>query len=395
MKARPVRRRLRTIRDPIRRVHSNLRYTGRGLKIVENLLQFSPHLLRILYVMVSIALVLSIAFAVPFSMIWEWLKEAQGTETESNSTTIRNISFIFAGLIALALTYWRIRIADRVGKYERFQKGAEMLSNSDSAVRLAAILSLQNLGGRCRMRFEESIVRVLHEFVRSRSENKTSRCSEADSIYVECSNEIQTAMEAISSLVRNSWTITVRNTGGLKLDGILFGKLNLPRACLHLFSLSESALVGANLVRSYAVGVNFSSARLSGADLTGANLFRAILIDANLDGATLSGANLSGADLSGASLRNTDLSEVDLTGAVLSRATLLEADLSEASLSNADLSGAILSLPSDKAESSVGISGLTQSRLDRAISQRENAPRLGGEVRDPETGERLVWRRSG
>ncbi len=364
------------------------------MNVVENLLQFSPYFLQILCVIVLMALVISIAFPVLFSVIWEWLKEAQGTETESNSTTIRNISFIFAGLIALSLTYWRIRIADRIGKYERFQKGTEMLSNSDSAVRLGAILSLQNLGGRYCMRFERSIVRVLHEFVRNRSESKTSRVSGEYSSDVECSNEIQTAMEAISSVVRDSWTITVRNTGGLKLDGILFGDLSLPRGCLHLFSLSESALVGANLANLYAVGVNFSSSRLSGTDLTGANLYRAILIDANLDGAILSGANLSGANLSGACLRNTDLSEADLTGAVLSRATLLESDLSEARLSNADLSGAVLSPPSEEAESHADITGLTQSQLDKAISQLEHPPRLGCEVRDPKTGERLVWRTS-
>ena len=212
---------------------------------------------------------------------------------------------------------------------------------------------------------------------------------------MECSNEIQTAMEAISSLVRDSWTITVRSTGGLKLDGTLFGNLDLPRACLHLFSLSESKLVDAKLAKAYAVGVDLSGARLSGADLTGANLYRAILIDANLDGAILSGSNLSGANLSGASLRNTDLSEADLTGSVLSRATLLEANVSEASLSNADLSGAILSLPCDKAESGAGTLGLTQAQLDEAIGEPENPPRLDSEVRDPETGERLVWTRSG
>ena len=371
MKARRARRRLRRIRDPIRRVHSYLRYTGRGLKFVENLLQFSPYFLRFLYAIVPIVLVLSIAHPVLFSVIWDWLKEAQGSETESNSTTIRNISFIFAGIIAILLTFWRIMVAGRIEKYERFQKGTEMLSNSDSVVRLGAILSLQNLGGRYRMRFERSIVRVLHEFVHSRAEINTRRSSEADRIDVECSNEIQTAMEAISSLVRDSWTITVESTGGLKLDGILLGNLNLPRACLHLFSLSESTLVDAKLAKAYAVGVDLSGACLSGADLTGANLYRAILIGANLDGAILSGANLSGANLSGACLHNTDLSEADLTGSVLSRAILLEASVSEASLSNADLSGAVLSLPRDKAESGAGILGLTQSQLDKAsVNQR-------------------------
>ena len=151
MKARRARRRLRTIRDPIRRAHSYLRYTGRGLDIVEKLLQFTPYFVRFLYVIVPLVLVLAIAHPLLFSMVWEWLKEAQGSETESNSTTIRNISFIFAGIIAILLTFSRIRVAGRIEKYERFQKGTEMLSNSDSAVRLGAILSLWNLGGRYRM----------------------------------------------------------------------------------------------------------------------------------------------------------------------------------------------------------------------------------------------------
>ena len=360
--------------------------------VVEVILQLFPYFLNFILVIFPVSLVLLIIFPVFFELIWEWLKEAQGNETESNSATIRNVSFIFAGLVALILTYWRVRIANSIGKNERFQKGTEMLSNSDSTVRLGAILSLWNLGGRYRMRFERSIVKVLHEFVRTRSKNEDNRGSEAASIDSECSNEIQTAMDAISSLVRGSWTITARSTGGLKLDGVVLGGLRLSSGCLHLFSLSDAILVGAKLAKLYAVGVNLSRARLSGAELTGANLYNADLTDAKLEGAILSGSNLSGANLSGAWLRNTDLSQADLTGSNLSLANLLEANVWGASLSNADLSGAILSLTSDSTESGASICGLTQSQLDQAISQPENPPRISSEIRDPETGERLVWR---
>lgn len=82
---------------------------------------------------------------------------------------------------------------------------------------------------------------------------------------------------------------------------------------------------------------------------------------ANLYAKTLREANLYKADLYGGNLGETDLSRANLNGANLSRATLREAHLYSTSLNRADLSGADLR----------DVIGLTQARLDEAISDSD------------------------
>ena len=70
--------------------------------------------------------------------VWNWLGAAPNEEArqETNSTTLRNIGLVVAGLIALPLAVWRSTVAHRQAEIaqrgllnERYQKGAEMLGN--------------------------------------------------------------------------------------------------------------------------------------------------------------------------------------------------------------------------------------------------------------------------
>ena len=101
------------------------------------------------------------------------------------------------------------------------------------------------------------------------------------------------------------------------------------------------------------------------------NLIKAVLTDA-----VLIGANLTGAALVEANLTEAMLAEANLTGAVLDRANLTGAMLYKANLTGADLRRC---------------TGLTQRRLDQALTIGDDPPDLTNVV-DANTEDPIVWR---
>ncbi len=276
-------------------------------------------------------------------LLWNWLSDSHsGLRTEANvvefyswlnddespSTTLRNVGFIIAGLIALPLTIWRSLVADRQASAaqrqsdtarrqadiaqrgllsERYEQGCSRLGSDALAVCVDGIDVLERLAREHPTEYHVQVVKRLSLFVRT-SVN-LPRLHE----------EVRAAMAAIGS----------RSEGDVRLESNESFELNLSGSNLQNVHLAHLNLSGANLM----------NANLSGADLWDVDLSDARLQRANLEGACLIGANLSGTQFS--------LGEGDYPAA-----------------------------------------GVTQTQLDAALSYSDNPPKLGG-VLDAESGEQL------
>ena len=319
---------------------------GRGKSIVlKGWKEFGSRLWRFIrswYFLAAVLLILLVAIVLVVSIWqWEWLQESgrtggpDGTQpqtdksTESNSTTLRNVALIIAGLLALAFAAWRAKIADNQSKTaqrgllnERYQKGAEMLGNDVLATRVGGIYALQRLAEEHPEEYHLQIMNLLCSYARN---PKINVFKPEDRV----SEDVQSIMYAI-------------------------------RTCRQ----KEAAL---KLERAEQFRLNLTKTHLRGGDLSGINLSNADLPEANLGAAFLGHANLSGAYLLGA----------NLSGATFSSANLSEANLSVANLTADSLAG------------NKPITDLTQRQLDSACAESNNPPTL--EAFDSATSEHLTW----
>ena len=112
---------------------------------------------------------------------------------ESGSTTIRNLSIVLAGLVALPLAVWRGVVANRQARAareqaaaaqrqaetsqedlrnKRYQDSAGMLGSETLAVRLAGIYALQRLAEEHPEQYHIEIMKLLCAFVRHPAEDE-------------------------------------------------------------------------------------------------------------------------------------------------------------------------------------------------------------------------------
>jgi hypothetical protein len=294
------------------------------------------------YFLAAVLLIILVAIGLLVSVWqWEWLQGSgrpsgpdvaqlqNDKPTETNSTTLRNVAIIIAGLVAMLFAAWRAKIADSQSKTaqrgllnERYQKGAEMLGNDVLATRVGGIYALQRLAEEHPVEYHLQIMNLLCSYARH---PKISAVKPDDRI----SEDVQSIMYAI-------------------------------RTCRK----KEAAL---NLERVEQFRLNLTRTHLRGGDLSGINLSNADLPEANLGNAFLGHANLSGAYLLNA----------NLSGAIFTSANLSEANLSGANLTADSLAG------------NIPITGLTQRQLDLAFAESNNPPSL--EAFDAVTSEHLIW----
>lgn len=326
---------------------------------------------------------------------WDWLQTEQingnAVAKESGSTTVRNIGFIVAGLIALPFAFWRSSVAQRQADTaqqnllnERYQQGAEMLGSDVLAVRLGGIYALECLAAEHPEQYHIQIMQLLCSFVCYPTIEK-ARDSESENLADKISGLRGDVLAVVTA-------ISACHATQLDLEGDAAFQLNLAGANLSGARLNDVDLSGARLW-----GADLSDARLPNASLSGTSLNGANLSGARLGRTNLSSARLSNANLSGARLYNSNLSGARLTAANLSSARLRLADLSGAMLWRANLSGANLAganLSSARFFSHEGryqAIGLTQAQLDESLADPSSPPKLHGVV-DAETGKPLVWR---
>ena len=289
----------------------------------------------IVFLLVGVVTVAAVFFSVTY---WDWL--------HTNTDTVRVMTLMAGGVIAVILTLWRSMIAERQANTaqlsllnERYQKGAEMLGNRVLAVRLGGIYALRSLAEERPEEYHVQIMRLFCAFVRHPTEWEPGQKPALD---------VRDVLEAIAFCSKSNIELETNfriNFDGAKLQGITwahFREVNLRGATLSRADLSNSLFPSElDLSEIVAMHVNFSNSYLAEVKLSGA-----ILLSADLTGAYLNNAELS--------------------GVVLGQANLTKAVLRDAR-------------------------GLTQAQLDEACANPDNPPNLDG-VQDAETGEYLIWR---
>ena len=145
---------------------------------LRGLVGFAGSILRVCAVLAVLLVVPSLLmFWGELAVGWDWLRK---DSLESRSTTIRNISLILAGLIGLPFLVWRAVTQDRQAATaqetlfdsrqarlnDQFQRAVDMLSSTDSRVRLAGIEGLKFLAASYAEHYHVKAMWQLCEFVR-------------------------------------------------------------------------------------------------------------------------------------------------------------------------------------------------------------------------------------
>ena len=359
--------------------------------------------------------------------------------SESGSTTIRNLSFLFAGLIGLPLAIWRSLVSERQADtarrsllIERYRQGAEMLGHDLKSVRLSGVHTLDLLARDYPEEYHILVMQTLCAFVRhpptDPSETRPSiraaqpmiAHDEEDETPFQFREDTHAVLQALRLRTSRQMSVESMKNFELDLSGSDLRRSDLRGANLSGDDLSDSRLSGSLLMDSDLSGAHLQRAdltspnpgRLNGVTksdigkgyipavtrLDNVNLTGALALGAKMRGVILSGSDLSGANLPFVSLAdsllmntnltNAHLTDADLSGAELHGGNLGEAVLSDANLSGTDLSGSYLFGHSVTPQRPA--IGLTQKQLDSARADPANPPRLDGVV-DAETGCQLIW----
>ncbi len=340
--------------------------------------QFTEHLLGL-----SLGASAAVAIAVVAVAIFDsgWLT-GSGLSNESGSTTIRNLGFVIAGLIALPLAVWRAQVADQQATAanrqaetaqltllnEHYQRGVERLHSDELPECLAGIDALRRLAEDHPREYHIQVMALLCRFVRRPGKaaesfdyswvGDDSDSSERQRVY-ELREDVQAAMDAICTC--HARRLRREGKGGAQLD--------LSGAHLQGLQLRHTSLFRADLRAA-----DLTDAQLTDVDLSRARLARAIFRS----------VRLWGVDLASSRGAPTSLALVDLTDA-----RLIDLQMGGVNLRGANLTGTRFGHRRGPDTTARAVGGLTQEQLDRAIADPDNPPWLDG-MMDPETGEQLV-----
>ncbi len=288
--------------------------------------------------------------------IWQWDWLHSSTPATAPSTTLRNVGFLIAGVLAFVFAVWRGWVAERQADAahrqaetadrgllnDRYQKAAEMLGSNVLAVRLGGIHALQGLAEWHPEQYHVPVMQQLCSFVRYPTEVEGQ--PKVASIYIDLGSAYRASNAQDFSAAGTSEVEVVREDIQAAMDSIV--------SC-HTRNIRIETL------NNYWLNIN-------GADLRGVGL-----IAKDLSGAPPRA--IKGEE----SFHYFNNAEIGWWYTNLKGANLRHADLHHANLTNVDLSFA---------------SGLTQTDLDDAYADSKMPPRLNFAF-DVETGKPLVWRR--
>ena len=234
--------------------------------------------------------VLSLAVVAILSIVlWGWLitgsevrTETQQTQqttirtdiTESGSTTFRNLSLVFAALLALPIAIWRTRVAQlqattaqREHLDSLYRQGADKLLNEDLSVRLDGVHILDRLAKDVPDRYHIQIMSRLCAFLRNsrNAQHVNGDLQEDDRAVAEAIRSRATAGRNIED--QSSFTLDLHSTN---LKGVWFNGAVLSRADLMLTCLGDAKLNNADLSDAIVYWAKFDDADFNDAELTGA-----------------------------------------------------------------------------------------------------------------------------
>ena len=291
---------------------------------------------------------------------WDWL-QAGVAGPESGSTTIRNLSFLFAGLIGLPLAIWRSLVSERQADAaqrqantalqnllnERYQQGAEMLGSDVLAVRLGGIYTLERLAEEHPELYHIQNIRLLCAFVRhpsgAQGEQGEQPTGETNLVDMDperdpkdlVREDVQAILRAIGDRSESRRSLEKAANFRLYLQNV-----NLSGSHLDDADLSQAQLAGAKLRRAVAYNVNLAGANLFKADISFAQMVRADLRSAAIANSMMVRIDLQEADLSSTNLFHADLTDADLRGAKFTSTLLIGTNLTGVKLQGTNLSAA-------------------------------------------------------
>ncbi|MXZ01766.1 pentapeptide repeat-containing protein [Candidatus Poribacteria bacterium] len=282
---------------------------------------------------------------------------------ESVSSTIRNVTLIVGGFLALVLTLWCGWLSERqvdLGRQsesnERQRRGTELLGHDVMAVRIGGIRALQDLAAEYPDEYRVRVLLQLCAFARTptapRSDYDVAREDDG-----RLRADVQAGVQAIGQGREREEVMQIEISSDYRPN--LIGA-----------DLQRARLWSINLSRIVAVGTDFSESRFGDVDLT----------DADLKGARFTDCDLTG--------RN-----IDAPSSQMIPTCFAGADLAGADFTGADLAGVDFAYRRNRDKSrgdSCPARGLTQAQLEHAVSTDGRPPILNG-VNDAETGAQLVW----
>ena len=331
--------------------------------------------------LITIAAFVVLAILVDRSFIfaWDWFR---GGRPDPGALGIA-LSAIGAGslgvLVTWGFTLWRTRLTQQQialtsqnSRYDRYQRGIEMLGSTELFVRLGGIYALRTLMKEYPQELHVPVVELLCAFLRNPVDADTITKN------FRVRQDIQTALFVI--VHRKETEVALEHTQGFRLD---LRNADLQYASFSGGNLSKANLKGANLSHTNMDGVNLSGAMLHGADLSFSNCRKS-----NLTNACLAETNLHHicADRSDFSSDHpltgfdwVDCTEGSFYKTIFARVQMQNCNFKGALMHETDLTRTYLPYGNT----------ITQNQLDQAIA--DEPPLIDDGLIDPDTGKQLNW----
>ena len=327
---------------------------------------------------ITAILVLTVLVTISAIAIWNWLwpGSPESGWLEKAPSVIGSVSVLFVAA-PLGVALWRtvltqrqIDLTSQNARYERFQRGIEMLGSAELFVRLGGIYALRTLMKEYSEELHVPIMELLCAFLRNPIDaDEVTRGSSVR-------QDIQTALDVI--VRRGETEVILERARGFRLD---LRNANFQYANLPGVDLSGSNLEGTVLSYTNMNGANFSRAKFEGADLSFANCR-----NCNFTGVLFILANMhhvaaDGSDFSKARIDWVDCTEGSFHKSKFTKAEISSCDFTEALLYETDLTRTHLGIGTK----------FTQEQLDKAASEPRNPPIIDPSLVDPETAAPFKW----
>ena len=329
------------------------------------------------FITIAALVVLVIMIDILMVFAWDWFQSGR-PDSGWLKIALPAIGGSVVALVPLGFTLWRTRLTQQQialtsqnSRYDRYQRGIEMLGSPELFVRLGGIYALRTLMKEDPEELHIPAVELLCAFLRNPVDADTvTRGSRVR-------QDMQTALDVIVG--RKEAEVTLEKARGFRLD-----------------------LRNANLQYADLPGVDFSEANLEGTILSGTNMDEANLSEAVLHGADLSFANcrksnfrkasLVEANLHHVSVDHSDFSETRIDWVDCNEGSFYKTTFAKARIQNCEFNGAMLH-QADLTRTYLSFGNmLTQQQLDNAEADPDAPPFIYADLVDSETGEPLNWR---
>ena len=330
------------------------------------------------FITIAALVVLAIIVDRAIMFAWDWFRAGRPDPGGLDIT----LSVIGAGslgaLVTWGFTLWRTHLTQRQidltsqnSRYDRYQRGIEMLGSPELFVRVGGIYALRTLMKEDPEELHIPAVELLCAFLRNPVDVDTvTRGSRVR-------QDIQTALDVIVG--RKEKEVTLEKARGFRLD---LRSANLQYADLPGVDFSEANLEGTILSGTNMDGANLSKAVLHEADLSFANCRKSNFRNASLVRANLHRVSVDDSDFSGTRIDWVDCTEGSCYKTTFANARIQNCKFNGALLHKAELTRTFLSFGNM----------LTQQQLDNAEADPDAPPFIYADLEDSETGEPLNWR---